>query len=70
MMDETMDEYTIAYIGNRNAASGKAEAVMVKVDADGETRTLEGQRIDSAVPVFGTQEAALAWAKATWHCNA
>ena len=34
MMDETMDEYTIAYIGNRNAASGKAEAVMVKVDAD------------------------------------
>jgi hypothetical protein len=64
----------IKFIGNRNAASGKAEAVMVKVDEHGDVRevgydSLIAKSGQVAEPLFDTREDAVEWAKQRWNCN-
>lgn len=57
------------YIGSRNAASGKAEAVMVRVYRNGTIESLDKDSIDQSVPTFSEAYEAIQWAKKTFICQ-
>lgn len=63
------DGYTLHYVGTRNAATGRAEALLVRCFPDGRRETLEGRPVALDAPRFETPEASLAEARQRFVCR-